>query len=213
MLKRIDGTPPPDSLPPDSCKNSHSKNAVRLPNSELRVELMRAFGVDLTQVPGLGPTIVCTILGEVGTSLSAFPNVEAFVAWLKLCPSFRSSGGKRLRGGAQFGKPRLAVALRMAAQALHDDKSYLGHFYRKMRARFGGPVAIKATAHKLARIIYAMVTNKTANDETHFAKAEERQQMRDLNNLYRKAAKFGMVLTQIPFNPESHRFPAVINNA
>jgi len=58
-----------------------------------------------------------------------------------------------------------------------------------------------------------MVTNKTAYDETHFAKAEERQQMRDLNNLYRKAAKFGMVLTQIPFNPESHRFPAVINNA
>jgi hypothetical protein len=35
-----------------------------------------------------------------------------------------------------------------------------------MRAKLGAPKAITATAHKLARIIYHMVTTRQAYDET-----------------------------------------------
>jgi hypothetical protein len=35
-----------------------------------------------------------------------------------------------------------------------------------MRAKLGSPKAITATAHKLARIIYHMVTTRQAYDET-----------------------------------------------
>jgi transposase len=195
MLKKIDTEPPKyPPIKPTTKKGSHTKNQVKLPEADLRGEMTRAFGVDLVEIPGLGPNTVCTILAEVGTDLSSFPNAGSFASWLKLCPGLRSSGGKKLRGRTSFGKPPLANALRIAAQALHDDKSYMGQFYRKMRARFGGPIAVKATAHKLSRIIYAVISTKTPYDESHFAKAEERSKQRRLNRLYRDAAEFGLTL-------------------
>jgi hypothetical protein len=63
-------------------------------------------------------------------------------------------------------KNRAATALRMAALSLHRSQSFLGHFYRRMRSKLGAPKAITATAHKLARIIYHMVTTGHAYDET-----------------------------------------------
>jgi hypothetical protein len=36
--------------------------------------------------------------------------------------------------------------------------TYLGAYYRTMRARHGAPVSITAAAHKLARIISHLVT-------------------------------------------------------
>ena len=65
----------------------------------------------------------------------------------------------------------LAGALRMAAESLCRDKSYLGQFYRRMKMQFdGGAEAITAAAHKLARIIFAMMTRRVEYDETHFAR-------------------------------------------
>lgn len=63
-------------------------------------------------------------------------------------------------------KNRAATALRMAAPSLNHSQSFLGHFYRRMRTKRGAPKAITATAHKLARIIYYMVTTGHAYDET-----------------------------------------------
>ena len=52
---------------------------------------------------------------------------------------------------------RAAIALRMAAFSLIRNKSYLGAYLRRQRARLGAPKAITATAHKLARILYNML--------------------------------------------------------
>jgi hypothetical protein len=35
--------------------------------------------------------------------------------------------------------------------------SYLGHYFRRMRAKLGAPKAITAAAHKIARIVYLML--------------------------------------------------------
>src|SRR6266513_1581630 len=62
----------------------------------LREDLYRAFGVDLTQVPGIDSLTAQRLLTEIGPDLSAFPNVAAFASWLRLCPEKRVSGGKVL---------------------------------------------------------------------------------------------------------------------
>src|SRR3546814_11707306 len=49
----------------------------------------------------------------------------------------------------------------MAAYALANAKCALGAFYRRLRARLGAPKALTATAHKLARLFYRMLTTKT----------------------------------------------------
>ena len=61
-------------------------------------------------------------------------------------------------------KNRAALALRMAAQALHRSQTYLGEYFRRMKARLGAPKAITAVAHKLARIIYHMLTTQQEYD-------------------------------------------------
>jgi hypothetical protein len=55
------------------------------------------------------------------------------------------------------GKNRVAIALRMAAQALGRTNSPLALFYRRIKSRIGGLGAITATAHKLARLVYRML--------------------------------------------------------
>src|SRR5262249_31614402 len=52
---------------------------------------------------------------------------------------------------------RVAIALRMASQALGRTMSPLGLFYRRIKSRLGGKGAVTATAHKLACLVYRML--------------------------------------------------------
>jgi hypothetical protein len=50
----------------------------------------------------------------------------------------------------------------MCAQSLHHAKDYLGEFFRRITRKLGRPQAITATAHKLARIFFHLLTTKEA---------------------------------------------------
>lgn len=73
-----------------------------------------------------------------------------------------------------------------------NSKSYLGHFYRKMRAKFGAPKANTATAHKLVRIVYVMLMNKSSYDESFFEHNDKILQERRKNSIIRQAKLLGM---------------------
>jgi hypothetical protein len=135
----------------------------------LREELKRAFGVDLTKIPGIQLGIAQTLFGEIGPDLSKFRSASAFASWMGLCPDNDISGGKVLFVGTRKVKCRAATALRMAAQCLHHSKTPLGDFYRRTRTKLGAPKAITAGAHKLARIVFHLVTTKQEFDESRFA--------------------------------------------
>jgi hypothetical protein len=89
-------------------------------------------------------------------------------------------------------KNRAAIALRMAAHSLHHSQSFLGHFYRRMRAKLGAPKAITATAHKLVRIVYHMVTTGHAYDETICAQNELQNRQRLEARLRKQARELGL---------------------
>ncbi len=134
----------------------------------LREDLYRAFGVDLTQVPGIDSLTAQRLLTEIGPDLSAFPNVGEFASWLRLCLNKRVTAGKVMSSRTGPTKNRVAVALRMAAQGLHHSQTFLGEYYRRMLARLGAPKAITAAAHKLARIVYHLLTARQPYDESIF---------------------------------------------
>ena len=158
------------------------------PRFDLQSHLHRIFGVDLTRIPGINVLTTQTLLAEIGPDLSQFPSAPEFTSWLGLCPDNRVSGGKVLSVKTRKVKNRAATALRIAAQALHRSQSYLGHFCRRMRAKLGVPKAITATAHKLARIIYQLVTTRQAYDETTCVQ-NEMQNRRRLEARLRKQAR------------------------
>jgi hypothetical protein len=87
----------------------------------------------------------------------------------------------------------------MAAQSLQQSQSALGDFYRRMRSKLGAPKAITAGAHKLARIVYHLLTTKEPYNDSVFAKAEERYQRRSENRLKAQAEALGFTL--VPQNP------------
>jgi hypothetical protein len=168
---------------------------LHLPTIDLRTELIRILGVDLTEVPGLESATVYTLVSELGTSLSAFPTHKHFCSWLGLCPDNRVSGGRVLSTHTRKVKSRVATALRIAVQSLHRSQSSLGAYYRRMRARMGPAKATTAAAHKLARILYVLVTTGQPYTESAFAEADALSEKRRLARLHRDAASLGFQLT------------------
>ncbi|MBV8892389.1 MAG: IS110 family transposase [Acidobacteria bacterium] len=163
---------------------------------DLRGHLYRIFGVDLTEVPGLNALTVHVLFSEIGPDLSRFANASAFASWLGLCPDNRISGGKILSVRTRVVKNRVAMALRMAAQSLHRSQSYLGNYYRRMRTKLGTPKAITAAAHKLARILYQLVTSGQSYDESTFSQCEIRHRIHLEANLRRRAHDLGFDLVR-----------------
>lgn len=160
-------------------------------------ELYRVLGTDLLSVPGLNALTVHTLVTEIGTDLKRFPNVEAFTSWLTLCPGSKKSGGKVLSSKTRKSKSRAAAALRMAAQALYKSQSHLGAYYRRMRARLGAPQAITAAAHKLARIVYHLISTRTAYDESVFTREDQKQNIRHQHRLHKQALALGFQLVPL----------------
>src|SRR4029077_2976400 len=110
-------------------------------------------------------------------------------------PTIMKSGGKVLSAKTRRSANRVHRALRPAAQALERSTSYRGIFYRRLCTRLGRPAGITATAHKLARIIFHMVTSGQAYDQSIFAAEEQRQRKHLESSLRRKAAQLGYQLT------------------
>ena len=158
---------------------------------DLRGEPYRVFGVDLINVPGISAITAQTILCEIGTDVSRFRNASAFASWLGLCPEKKISGGKVLFTKSRRVRSRVATALRMCAQSLHHAKDYLGEFFRRITRKLGRPQAITATAHKLVRIIFHLLTTKEAYNESVFHKTEEESIRRAQYRLRRQAAQLG----------------------
>jgi transposase len=80
---------------------------------------------------------------------------------------------------------------------LYHAKNYLGEFYRKMKWRLGAPEAVTATAHKLARIVYHLLSTKQPYSESVLAKCDQQTNVRAEMRLRKQAANFGYTLTPI----------------
>jgi transposase len=161
---------------------------------DLRAHFERIFGVDLTAIPGFDVLRVQTIFSELGADLSDFPTPASFSSWLNLCPKDGTSAGRKIRGPRIKTKNRVTQVFRMAGQSLHNNKSFLGDYYRRQRARFGALKAVKNAGHKLSRIFYHVVTTRQPYDATVFAKLEARHQQRRFRKLQNLAKQMGYSL-------------------
>jgi hypothetical protein len=175
-------------------KNRHKKTSAHAPTFDLRTHLYRISGVDFTSVDGFDVLTVQTILSEVGLDPHRFPTVKHFTSWLGLCPGSRITGGKVKSSQTRRVVNRAATALRMAAQSAGKSHTALGAFYRRLRSRLGGPKAITATAHKLARIFYRMWTTGEAYADLGEDYYEQKYQERVVNNLKKRASELGFEL-------------------
>jgi transposase len=194
ILATLDSQVDPDEhpLPPPTTTHRHPQRNE--PAFDLRTHLYRITGVDLTQVPGFQAPTIHIILAEVGLNMHKWPTDKHFASWLGLCPDNQISGGKVLATGSRRVQNRASRALRMAAQSLRTSPSYLGAFYRRMRSKLGPAKATTATAHKLAKILYHMLKEKTSYRERGAEYYLHRDQERKLKQLRKQAKHLGFDL-------------------
>lgn len=176
-------------------KRERSKN-LNTPAFDLHSHLYRMTGVDLTAIPGINSHTAFKVVSEIGLDLTKWATVKHFASWLGLCPGNKISGGKRLSGKTKPCANRAAAALRMAAVSLERSRTALGAFYRRQKTRLGAPKAITATAHKLACLIYNLLTRGIEYVEQGMAYYEEKYQERVIRSLRKKAHSFGLKLVQ-----------------
>jgi transposase len=164
------------------------------PDFALRLYLYQMTGVDLTQIDGINALTAHTIISEIGLDMSRWPTVKHFTSWLRLCPYNDVSGGKVLKRGTKKTQNRANLAFRLAAHSLTHSKSALGAFYRRMRAKHGPAKAVTATAHKLARIVYFMLSRREQYIDPGENYYQQEYRQRAIKNLRRKAKALGMKL-------------------
>jgi transposase len=177
--------------PQKAKKRSKAKNA---PKFDVRERLFKMCGVDLTRINGIDVSTAMTIISEVGTDMSRFPSDKHFASWLGLCPGTNISGGKRLGAASKHSANRATVALKQAAAALRTSQSALGAYFRTLCGRMDKAKAVTAAAHKLARLIYAMLTKGQEYVDAGQLYYEERYRERAVRQLQRRANKLGMLV-------------------
>src|SRR5258706_2272040 len=149
-------------------------------------------------VTGTGVKALRSFGERQGWDMSKWETEDHFVSWLRLCPDNRISGDRIIGKGRLPTNNRVSTALKMAASALRTSKTYLGAQFRRLRSRLDTPVAIKAMAAKLARLVYRILRYgmKYVDRGAAFYEAQHRQQQ--IKHLKSKAAKLGFQIIQVP---------------
>lgn len=142
-------------------KKSKAKAKKNQFNFSISPYLIAISGVDLCKIPGISEVSALEFIAETGVDMSKWKSAKHFAAWLNLVPNTKITGGKIVSSKMQKKKNKAGQCLRQAASCLSTNKTPIGDSYRRMRARLGGKGAALTTAHKLARIIYTMLLNKT----------------------------------------------------
>jgi len=185
-------------LPEEKRKGRLKKKRGNKARFDLRKGLFRMTGTDLTRIDGIDVMTAMTVISEAGWDMSKWADENHFVSWLRLCPDNRISGGKVIGKGRLPTNNPISIALKMAATTLRQSQTYLGAQFRRLRTRLGAPIAIKAMAAKLARLVYRMLRYgmKYVDQGAAFYEAQHRQVQ--IKQLKWKAAKLGFQIVQAP---------------
>ena len=160
--------------------------------------LIKIFeGKDATAISGITDYTWMQLLSETGTNLSRWPSEKHFTSWLGLSPGQHSSG-KMQRNKRKAGHPKAGQIFRQIAQSLLSSKYIaLGAFGRKLRARKGPSIAIKAMARKIAVLYWRIMVKGLEFVENGINKYEEILLAQRHNTLLRLAKELNV---QVAYN-------------
>lgn len=116
----------------------------------------------LATIPGIATRSAEVIVAEIGPDMSKFATAGHLASWAGLCPGNDQSAGKRRSGRTTKGSIWLrSMLVQVAWSASHTKGTILAETYRKAVKRLGKKKALVALAHKILRIIYEMLKEKT----------------------------------------------------
>lgn len=146
-----------------------------------------AFGEDLERlkgVPGVGEIVALTAIA-VFSDASRFPSAKHASSYAGLVPQTYQSGDTNRQGHiTKTGSPELRAMLVQAAHTARRQTSPLNPFLRNLTQRLGTRRAVIAVAHRLCRVLYAMLRDKASFDASKL-KAHEPRPLQAAARIYR----------------------------
>lgn len=158
-------------------------------------------GVDLFAIEGINQNTVLTLMAEVGTDIAKFRSSKAFASWLHICPNEKVTGGKVISSRTKRGSNPLSQVLKSAGNAIGNMKTggHLLQFFKKVAYKNGRKEAITATAHKLAVIIYNMLTKFEAYKPYQKELNEKVERLKKLKEIEKYVRKFNIGVEELVF--------------
>ena len=168
-----------------------------------RVDAFEALIQLLCTIPGISRRIAEVILAELGPDLSRFPDADHLAAWASFAPGQNESAGKRRHAKTRRGNRALRQALVLAAWAVtHTKNTFLAALYKRWVRRMPAQKAIVALAHRLLKVVYAVMTSGTPYQELGATYHDERDRAQIVLRAVRRLEKLGYRVTVQPATPD-----------
>lgn len=113
----------------------------------------------LQTIPGIDQMGAAMLLVEISTDMDSFGSAEKLASWVGICPGNNESAGKRKSGKTRKGNAWIRRLLCEFAQAASRSRCALKDKFAALSIRKGHKKSIVALAHKMLRIIFAMLKN------------------------------------------------------
>lgn len=115
----------------------------------------------LQTIPGIDLMGAAMLLVEIGADMTRFGSAEKLASWIGICPGNNESAGKRKSGKTRKGNAWVRRLLCEFAQAASRSRCALKDKFATLSLRKGHKKSIVALAHKILRILFAMLKNNT----------------------------------------------------
>ena len=152
-ISESDNTEESGNLPPEA-PQSKKQSAKERTDTKGKAVLQKIMKFDLTLIPGIGYDTAAIIVSELGSKFDCFPDENHFASYLGLVPSLGKSAGKNVRQRRCKNTSRAGRALRQAASSLYRSSSELGAYFRNVARHTDRKTAVKATARRMAHMIF-----------------------------------------------------------
>ena len=115
----------------------------------------------LQTIPGIDIMGAAMLLVEISAEMQNFGSAERLASWVGICPGNNESAGKRKSGKTRKGNAWVRRLLCEFAQAASRSRCALKDKFAALSIRKGHKKSIVALAHKMLRIVFAVLKNKT----------------------------------------------------
>jgi transposase len=155
----------------------------------------------LQTIPGIAQTSAASVLAEIGTDMSTFPDGDHLASWTGICPGNNESAGKRFSSKTRKGNPTLMENLVDCSWgATRTKNSRFKARYYSIKARRGSKRAAVAIAHTLLLTVYAVLKTGQPYREPTPRPMSEPQRLRKANRLCRQLQQLGYEVVPKPKN-------------
>jgi transposase len=112
----------------------------------------------LCQLPGVGVQAAQQIIAELGPQAASFPSAAQAASWVGVCPGREESAGQSQSDASPKGNRSMRRILNQCAwAAVRSKDTFFADRFRQMVPRLGIKKAVWAIAHRMLRLIWAIL--------------------------------------------------------